>query len=281
MGTFRPADSSRPASRERMANLRKSFEIAAVTSPCSASISAQISIFDTLDIRFFSYVPRTDRRRARRRPARTPEDKELTAKGSIEDFEGAPASSDADKGKESKNPPAATEARHIPDSREVEPSKVIETLKSLVNRMKSGESVDDLEEDISKYVTNHQQRSELIDNLVQSHHYDRLVAHLEIRDRLEKFLFQCIGENALKPNEALAFLTLITKESQLIESRVRGGTSAISDLERMLTDVDSKVRLDEKSLQKKFAKTSPQTREVMRRVAHQLMKASGKARPTG
>ena len=162
--------------------------------------------------------------------------------------------------------------------REIEDAKadsVLNTLSKVVGSIKTGESItDETRESVTKLISNQEDRAELIQNLLLTHQYDRLVRYTKIRDHLERVMLTCAKRGDLTAAEALAFMKITMEQTDSISSEVRAGATSVQDLMGMLNKVDFAVQIGEKELEKKFANTSPQGREIVRRLATRLSKAA-------
>lgn len=167
--------------------------------------------------------------------------------------------------------------------REIEEAKadtVLNTLSKVVGSIKTGESItDDTRESVTKLISNQEDRAELIQNLLLTHQYDRLVRYTKIRDHLERVMLACAKRGDLTAAEALAFMKITMEQTDSISSEVKAGATSVQDLMGMLNKVDFAVQISEKELEKKFANTSPQGREIVRRLATRLSKAA-KGKPS-
>lgn len=168
------------------------------------------------------------------------------------------------------NPEAAQETFR----RSTEGDPVLDVLENVVKGIKHGTDISSHEEQIEKLVLNQEQRAELIDNILLTHDYDRLVKYIKARKVLEDFMLLCAERGDLSVTEALAFMKIVHDESETLQGRVKAGATSIKDVVSMLHKVDYAIQANEKGLQKKFDKTTPQGREIIRRLAHKLQKAT-------
>lgn len=168
--------------------------------------------------------------------------------------------------------------------REIEDAKsdsVLGTLTKVVDSIKTGETItEETRDSVTKLISNQEDRAELIQNLLLTHQYDRLVRYTKIRDHLERIMLTCAKRGDLSAAEALAFMKITMDQTDSISSEVKAGATSVQDLMGMLNKVDFAVQASEKELEKKFANTSPQGREIVRRLATRLSKAAGKGKPS-
>ena len=153
------------------------------------------------------------------------------------------------------------------------PDAVIETIERVVSSIRTGTDVVD-KDVVGRLISNQRDRAELLNNLVLTHDYDRLVRYLKARKALEEQLWLESEAGNLDAKEALLFLKLVIEESHAIYSRVQAGATPVEDVMALLNKVDHTFALGEKDLQRQFANTSPQGREIVRRVAYRLNKTA-------
>jgi len=149
---------------------------------------------------------------------------------------------------------------------------VLDVLDHVVNGIKTGSNLTEQYPEIARLVNNQESRAELINNLLLTHDYDRLVKYVRARQSLEKFMFECANRGDLSPTEGLAFMSMVMSETETIYSRVKSGATKINDVVGMLNKIDYTVQQSEKELLNKFKKTTPQGREIVRRLIHKLNK---------
>ena len=155
---------------------------------------------------------------------------------------------------------------------------VLDTIDDAVNSLRTGRDIEGLRDRIAQLVTNQESRAELVSNLALTHDFDRLTKFLRARASLEDILLTASIDRTLTPTQSLAFLKITQEQSEVILNRVRAGATNIQDLAALLNKANYALQLQDAELQKKFANTSPQGREIIRRLAHRLNKvASAKA----
>ena len=152
------------------------------------------------------------------------------------------------------------------------PDPILEILKELVDKFKSGESTENVKAEIVKLISHQGERHELINNLLVMHDLDRLPAYLKARHLIEQYLLTCADRKDLSPIEALAFFKIAQTEIETITSRVRIGATPVKDVEALVEKADFVTRLSETELQRKFQSTTPQGREILRKVGYRLAK---------
>ena len=149
-------------------------------------------------------------------------------------------------------------------------------LETVINGIKNGTDISGQQENIQKLVLNQEQRSELVDNLLLTHDFSRLVRFAKAREFLEIFMLGLCERGDLSAAEALAFMKIVNDESAVLQKRVRIGATSIKDVEQMLSKIDYAFQANEKTASKKYASLSPQAREVIRKLAHKIDKSGKK-----
>jgi len=151
---------------------------------------------------------------------------------------------------------------------------VLDTLDEVIDSLKTGREISGLRERIAQLVTNQESRAELVSNMAMTHDFDRLSRYMRARASLEDILLTAAIDRSLSPTQALAFLKITQEQSEIILNRVRAGANNIQDLLSLLNKADYALQLQDEELAKKFSNTSPQGREIIRRLAHRLNKVA-------
>jgi hypothetical protein len=151
---------------------------------------------------------------------------------------------------------------------------VLDTLDEVIDSLKTGREISGLRERIAQLVTNQESRAELVSNMAMTHDFDRLSRYMRARASLEDILLTAAVDRSLTPTQALAFLKITQEQSEIILNRVRAGATNIQDLLSLLNKADYALQVQDAELAKKFSNTSPQGREIIRRLAHRLNKVA-------
>jgi len=150
--------------------------------------------------------------------------------------------------------------------------QILDTIGSVVQSIVSGTSLDAHNETITKLVINQENRANLLNNLILTHDYERLVGYLKARHLLEKHMLACLERNDLTPSEALAFMKIVQTETAEIQGHIASGASSINDIGALLNKVDYATQTGEKELAKKFKNSTPHDREIVRKLIYKLSK---------
>ena len=145
-------------------------------------------------------------------------------------------------------------------------SPALDMLEVVVDATKTGKDIQPHYDTLNRIVANHEERSEIISNLLLARDEERIPLLLRAHQRLEDLLLLAVEQGNLDPTEAMAFFKLMKDEIEGITDRVRGSTVGVKDVMTLLTKIDYTVQSKDKQLAKKFAKTSPQGREIVRRI---------------
>lgn len=143
----------------------------------------------------------------------------------------------------------------------------IGVLQEVVDSFQNGKSIAHLQGVLSQLTTNQEQRAELISALVLSHDYNRLVKYMAVREHLEDQVMEAALRDDLTPAEKLMMLRLVGDETAALENKVQSSSTGIKDMVSLMNKVDYQLQVGEHSLRAKYAKTTPQGREIVRRLA--------------
>ena len=117
-----------------------------------------------------------------------------------------------------------------------------------------------------------EKRAEIVDQLVLTHEYTRLSKFLKTRAVLEAVLIQAAQTGSLTPAESIAVLGMLTSEIKSMSARVKSGSASMKDLMTLLEKVDYTIKEREEGQSQQFSGTTPQEREITRRLAYKVSK---------
>ena len=168
-------------------------------------------------------------------------------------------------------PPAAVEVippdeDQLPANLPVEPT--LDILEKVVEALRTGNPLEGVRADVERLVANQQTKTDLINNLVLAHDFDRLTLYLKARSKLERFLFGLLQQEKLSAQDALAYFRIVYEEAKVLTDRVQNGSSPVKDASSELDKVDLAVQQAQQALKDKLKDTSPQGREIIRRLRH-------------
>lgn len=155
-------------------------------------------------------------------------------------------------------------------------SAVLDVIEKVVKGIQDGTDLNpELRGEITRLINNQEERAELLNNLTLTHDYSQMVEALKTDAVLKSLLHACARRGDLTPPEALAFYQLNRADLNSLSARVQGGANSVNDVMSLLNKVDYTVQVGHKELERKFKNTTPQGREIIRRLAHKLIKISG------
>ena len=147
------------------------------------------------------------------------------------------------------------------------------TGRELVARMQDGRSLEPVYPALSRLIANQERRAQIVDQILLTHEFDRAFTLASARAQIEYELCLAAYRGDLSVPERLALLDrLVTLESDS-RNRIKAGATPVSDLMSLVQQA-SAIAVDEAQLAVKFAKTTPQGREVVRKLALRLGKAA-------
>lgn len=183
--------------------------------------------------------------------------------------------------KKKKSPPKEAKAMLVLPEVEVTtpvgPLIPMDVLGKVVDSFINGGTLENLEPEIQQLVDRQEDRARLISALMQTNDYRRLVKLAKVRDKLEDRMLEVAGSDDLSAEETLAFTVHVGTETEKLQSSIQVQGSDLKDLVNMLQTMDSTLQNKHKLLEVRLKNTSPQAREIIRRVAYGLGKAAGKA----
>ena len=140
----------------------------------------------------------------------------------------------------------------------------------IVDGINQGTDLSDEFPRLSRLIYAQEARSEVIKQLLLSHDYSRLAKAVRARDRLEELLFTSAMNNDLLPAERVLLLEKLETIVATSQRRIGAESTTVHDIETLLEKIDYSTEAAGASLRKKFAGTSAQGREVVRKLALQV-----------
>lgn len=149
----------------------------------------------------------------------------------------------------------------------------LDLLQQVIDGFQTGKSIAGLGDKLAQLTSNQEQRSELINALVLSHDYSRLAKYMAVRSKLEDDLLAAASRDDLTASERVIMLKLVSDEAELISQRVQSSSTGIKDMVSLMNKVDYALQVGEHNLRSQYAKTTPQGREIVRRLAVRLSRS--------
>lgn len=150
----------------------------------------------------------------------------------------------------------------------------LSVLRKLVDGIHAGKSLEALYPQLSRLIANQERRAEIVDQLLLTSEFDRATTLAQARARLEHDLIISCYRNELTAHERMDLLEVLVPLEREARNRIKSGALPINDLLAQIQKMDSTLAIDEEALRSKFSKTTPQGREVVRKLAMRLSKAT-------
>lgn len=180
--------------------------------------------------------------------------------------------------------PTLPETAHVEDPKDLVPfqppgapvseDNVLKVLEEVTAAISRGESIVSQQEHIEALVHGQEGRAELINSLILTHDYGRLMRFLKRRHVLESELLESSERENLLPHEKLGYLEYIKSELKLLEGKVQSGATNHRDLLDLLKKIDYKFEVEGRTMAEKLSKMSPMAKELTRRIASKARKVS-------
>jgi hypothetical protein len=171
---------------------------------------------------------------------------------------------------------AAIRAEPVP-SRPPSSDVALATARELAEGIEDGRPLEPLFPRLSRLISNQERRAEIFDQLFLTHEFSRAVDLAAARAHIEHKLIVAAFRGDLTVEEEIAVFDRIIELERESRNRIKGGAIAVSDLMAMLQKADATLAVDEGVLATKFAQTTPQGREIVRKLAMRLGKAARSA----
>jgi len=153
-----------------------------------------------------------------------------------------------------------------------ESQPVINTLDRIVDSILNGSDLSSEYGTIRRLVHAQDQRAEIISQLALTQDFKRLSRAMRARETLEESLFTLAENNELLPAERLLVLQMLDPMIRDTRKAISLQSTSIADIRAHLEKIDYATEIAGESLKKKFDKTSKQGREVVRKLALNLVK---------
>ena len=147
------------------------------------------------------------------------------------------------------------------------------TGRELVARMQDGRPLEPLYPAVARLIANQERRAEIVDQILLTHEFDRAFTLAAARAQIEYELCMAAYRSDLSVPERLALLDRLVSLEQDSRNRIKAGATPVSDVMSLMKQAGA-LAIDEVQLASKFAKTTPQGREVVRKLALRLGKAA-------
>ena len=134
-----------------------------------------------------------------------------------------------------------------------------------------GSNLGPLQADFVKLFSSLEEKNALCEAMLILYEKQRLFPLLKARAQVTAYLIKCAQRNDLTPAEALAFYKIFGDESASIRKSMKDFSAGpLKDVEALLEKIDFDESGNLSALAKKFEDTTPQGREIIRRVMYTL-----------
>lgn len=147
-----------------------------------------------------------------------------------------------------------------------DPNLVTDLLNVIVHGIQTGEDFSSTYPTISRLVNNQEHRANLINQLTLVDDYRRAAIFIELRNELENELVAAARSDSLRPSERLVLLKMVDDRLGDVQNRIAGSAIDVQDVLSLLQKANYAVEVKGESLKKKFIQTSPQGREIIRKL---------------
>lgn len=156
---------------------------------------------------------------------------------------------------------------------------VLDALDDVVSGIVHGRDISEAYPRIARLIHAQDARAEVVSQLMVAQDYERLAKAIRARHHIEETLLSQAMNDELLPAERIVLLEAI--ETMIVTSRkhVAGQSTSVNDVTALLEKLDYTAELAGDALRKKFAKTSVQGREVVRKLLLRVNKAVKDATP--
>jgi ribosomal protein L12E/L44/L45/RPP1/RPP2 len=154
------------------------------------------------------------------------------------------------------------------------PDPALDAMEAVVDNITNSKDIRDQYSKISQLTRNQDARAEIFNALSITHEYSRYTKFMKARKKIETVLLAVADKGNLTPAESMAFLAYLSAEMKVAEKRIFSNSISGKDIEGLLAKINYAATTEAEAFQEKLRDTSPQNREIVRRLAHKLLAAS-------
>lgn len=158
------------------------------------------------------------------------------------------------------------------DAAKASSSKALDVLDSVVSGVLNGTDLSPQYPEIARLIHAQEQRAEVVNQLLLTHDYARVTRATKARDRLEEDLCTMALNGDLLPAEKVLLMEKLDTIVTTTRKGIAAESTSITDIVAMLDKMDYATEIAGAGLQRKFEKTSPQGREVARKLLLNISK---------
>ncbi len=140
------------------------------------------------------------------------------------------------------------------------------------------------EEDLEQYAprikqlaANQEVKAQLLASLTQANDQARLARLLKVRDKLEHKVVEAANEDDISTADAAAMYEYLDGKTKTLQDDLHISATGMRDVTASLSKLDVSTQKRRKELEDKLRQTTPQGREIVRRIAHGLAKTARSA----
>ena len=163
----------------------------------------------------------------------------------------------------------------------VEPDELadsaVDALEAVVLSVVQSKELRGLRDKIEALVHGSASRADIASGLIDANNLSRLAKHAAARRNLERIILAEANKPEMDLGKAAVLFKLVNEVTTDLEGTVKTRTTEIKDVAGALGKADAVLSSSRADALKKFATTTPQGREIIRRLSHTVNKAARKA----
>lgn len=157
---------------------------------------------------------------------------------------------------------------------------VTSVMREIVAGIEEGKDIRETYSAIGRLIHNNEQRANVINQLLMTNDFRRATELTEARDQLEFELIQAAKRNDLTAEERLVLMKMLDEQLKMVSGRLAAGAQPVQDLIGLMQKINFAAQHDDRALQQRFAQTSPQGREIIRKLVTTMGRALHAAKAT-
>ncbi|MHC4332497.1 MAG: hypothetical protein ACYSUV_01955 [Planctomycetota bacterium] len=161
-----------------------------------------------------------------------------------------------------------------------ESNRGVESIAEVVSHIQGGTSLKEMQDNLSQVLGEQQSKATLLQATMFNHQMERVALHWDMRWQLERDLWQDLREQKMNVAEKLALLKLSCCEAEKSADYINDHSTSFTPLQEVEPVVEraSKPATDKDRVaqRKEFEGTTPQGREIIRRMTAKAKSVSEK-----
>lgn len=159
-------------------------------------------------------------------------------------------------------------------------SQALAVAAEVIPRFVQGKPTAQIKEKVAKVASAVDEKYKVLGSIVDSHMQERYLLHANMRWDLEQSLYRDLQADSLPALAKVAIYKMVREEAALMEKIIRAGANPLQDVQNALEKVDTVQKQTPGAMAKRLEGTTPQGREVARRLAAQAAALSKKLSST-